>query len=284
MKIEQAGIVTYGTSRKTCEYAFARLYNELLAKADNIMELRGEVLMPTYFKDSDINRACNRIRKLSKEKNIENARIKGFRTGSVTMTAISLWGYGSSEDAKPKGCEYNDIIAVVNYIGIEAMLRIYSEKQEKIRRKFPESFLNSIEQYGKALYVDEIIGKIKEMPYKYLAQIGEGGIFKALYKFSEDTGRGFDVNLREIPILQETIELCEIFEMNPYSSVSTGAFLLVLEDKTDLDYYLSIFGDCMKIIGRVENNNDKIIRNNEEIRYLDRPGPDEIEKIYKEIR
>ena len=33
------------------------------------------------------------------------------------------------------------------------------------------------------------------------------------------------------------------------------------------------------VIGELTNNNDKIIQNGEDIRYIDRPAPDELEKI-----
>ena len=34
-----------------------------------------------------------------------------------------------------------------------------------------------------------------------------------------------------------------------------------------------------RLIGRLTDNNDKIIQNGEDIRYIDRPAPDELMKI-----
>ena len=34
------------------------------------------------------------------------------------------------------------------------------------------------------------------------------------------------------------------------------------------------------VVGRLTDNNDKILRSGEEVQYQDRPAPDEIRKIY----
>ena len=40
-------------------------------------------------------------------------------------------------------------------------------------------------------------------------------------------------------------------------------------------------GVAARMIGRITAGRDKVIQNGEEIRYLDRPAPDEIFKLYQ---
>ena len=86
---------------------------------------------------------------------------------------------------------------------------------------------------------------------------------------------------RDIPILQETVEVCEYFHLNPYQLASAGSFLMVTENAEALCQRLAEQGIPASIIGQITDNNDKIIQNGEEIRYIDRPAPDEIYKIFE---
>ena len=56
--------------------------------------------------------------------------------------------------------------------------------------------------------------------------MGEGGFLAALWKIAEASGVGLSADIRSVPIRQETIEICEIFDVNPYKLLSGGSILL----------------------------------------------------------
>ena len=62
--------------------------------------------------------------------------------------------------------------------------------------------------------------------------------------------------------------------------VSTGSFLAVTDNGEVLADALNNQGITAAVIGHTTDNNDKILRNGEEMRYIDRPAPDEILKLY----
>ena len=41
--------------------------------------------------------------------------------------------------------------------------------------------------------------------------VTEGGIFGALWEMAEASGVGLEIDLKKIPIRQETVEVCEFF-------------------------------------------------------------------------
>ena len=57
-----------------------------------------------------------------------------------------------------------------------------------------------------------------------------GGIFGALWELAEASGVGLDITLKKIPIRQETVEICEFFDINPYQLASGGSLLMAAED------------------------------------------------------
>ena len=48
--------------------------------------------------------------------------------------------------------------------------------------------------------------------------MGEGGFLSALWKMAEASQVGLEMDFSKVPIRQETIEICEIFDINPYIS------------------------------------------------------------------
>ena len=49
-----------------------------------------------------------------------------------------------------------------------------------------------------------------------MRQVGEGGIFAALYRLAKEADTGLVVDLKAMPVRQETIEICEYYKLNPY--------------------------------------------------------------------
>ncbi|MEE1113565.1 MAG: hydrogenase maturation factor, partial [Eubacterium sp.] len=75
-----------------------------------------------------------------------------------------------------------------------------------------------------------------------------------------------------------TVEICEFFDANPYQIMSSGSMLMVTADGEKLVRELEAAGIHGTVVGRTTSNNDKILRNGEEVRYLDKPQPDELYK------
>ncbi len=88
-----------------------------------------------------------------------------------------------------------------------------------------------------------------------------------------------EVDLRKIPVRQETIEICEYFDINPYNVLSGGSFLIAARDGAALAEELSHQDIPTAVIGRMTKGNDRILWNAGNKRFLDRPQRDEMYKV-----
>ena len=104
-----------------------------------------------------------------------------------------------------------------------------------------------------------------------LHDAAQGGIFTALWELSVGSKCGLNVDLRAIPVAQETIEFCEIFGINPYEEASTGCMLIVTDRPAHMIEALEDEAIPATVIGYLTNDNDKKLVNGDEIRYLDKP-------------
>ena len=109
----------------------------------------------------------------------------------------------------------------------------------------------------------------------------EGGIFGALWEIGAAADLGISADLTKIPIRQETIEVCEVFGINPYQMMSSGSMLIGCAKGNLLVDRLKESGIPAAVIGRATDSNDRVITNGEETRFLEPAGSDELYKIYE---
>ena len=95
------------------------------------------------------------------------------------------------------------------------------------------------------------------------------------------SGVGMEIDLKKIPIRQETIEICEFFDLNPYKLLSGGSLLLAAADGNALVHAIRQAGGEAVIIGRTIDSNDRVLINGEERRFLETTQTDELWNMVK---
>ncbi len=108
---------------------------------------------------------------------------------------------------------------------------------------------------------------------------GEGGIYAALWNLGEEMKSGLSVRLKSIPICQETIEVCNLLDRNPYMIDSGGSLLIVCTDPETVLDDLGRRNIEAADIGCLTSELKRVIVNGEDERFLTRPVPDEINRF-----
>ena len=83
----------------------------------------------------------------------------------------------------------------------------------------------------------------------------------------------------KIPVAQETIEICELFDLNPYRLSSGECLLMAVENGGDAVKLLSEAGIPSAVIGKVEKGIARKMVGIGTTGFLERPAPDEIRKL-----
>ena len=103
-----------------------------------------------------------------------------------------------------------------------------------------------------------------------------GGILAALWDLAEHAQIGLESDLGLMTLRQETVEICEFFHLNPYQMTSAGSFLLAADHAEEVIAVLKEAGARAGRLGVARAQNARVITSGEEVRYLDRPAPDEL--------
>ena len=166
-------------------------------------------------------------------------------------------------------------LVVAGAVALKGTALIAKEKHEILREHFSQGFLydseNMQESYGVGENPEESAAweTAKKAGATALYAMGEGGFLSALWKMA----------FTKVPIRQETIEICEIFDVNPYKLQSEGTILIGVPAGEALVLELRRMGLMAAVIGQTNSGNDRMLYYNGNGRYLERPAKDEIYKV-----
>ena len=108
---------------------------------------------------------------------------------------------------------------------------------------------------------------------------GYGGVHTAIWKLAGAYHLGFTIDLHRIPVRQETIEICEYFDLNPYRLYTDQAMLLACENGWQLTEKLKALQMPAAVIGMVRAGEKKEICYGEVRGYLEKPREDELFRV-----
>ena len=148
--------------------------------------------------------------------------------------------------------------------------------------RLPRHFIEDAKAFAGLLSVAPEAACAGKSGVSAMHAVSEGGIFGALWELADCAGVGLSVDLKKIPVRQETIEISEFFHINPYEMLSGGSLLLVTDHGLELVDLLGKEHIPAAVIGRTTAGNDRVLTSNEEIRYLEPPKMDEIYKVFFE--
>ena len=170
-----------------------------------------------------------------------------------------------------------DLLAV-GYIGQKGTKVLAKKKEAELLSRFSEDYVRQVQsfQYPKIMKDTSFW---KELGITEWEAVEEGGILAALWNLSGLYGAGIEIFLRRIPVKQHTIEICELFGLNPYRLWSENCLLLVANNGGQAVQALEKEGIPASVIGKVNPGIKREIYNDGIHGYLERPKKDELSKV-----
>lgn len=114
--------------------------------------------------------------------------------------------------------------------------------------------------------------------------IGKGGILTALWKLCDRNKWGLRYSLREIPILQGTVEIANHFDLNPYRLLTKNSYIVACESVGDDVLSSHVGADTIRpqyltYIGDITNTKKRVRIDGEAEAFLTKDFKDEIDKV-----
>ncbi|NBI90051.1 hydrogenase maturation factor [Lachnospiraceae bacterium] len=259
-----------------------RSVNALAAAGAHPAAMEVSVLFPVGTEEGDVKSMAAQIEGEGAFLGIQTAGCGIEISGAVNCPVITVTGIGN----RARGCMASvknvkpgmDVVAS-KWIGLEGTVFLVENQEKELLARYPARFLGEAQRLERFLSVIPEAAVAGKSGVCAMHSVGEGGIFGALWELAEGAGVGLDIDLKKIPVKQETIEICEFFGLNPYELASGGCLLMVSGNGHDLVREMEKQQIQAAVIGKITDSNDRVVINGEERRFLENPKADEIYKV-----
>lgn len=256
--------------------------NDIASNGAEVIGLMLTILLPEGTLEEELKVIMSDIETVCKQLNLEVIGGHTEVTKAVNQPIVTVTGVGKMKRnymIKTAGATPGQEIVMTKWAGLEGTAIIASEKEEELKAKYPSSFIENAKQFIQYLSVIPEAMVARAVGVTSMHDVTEGGIFGALWEIGAASNVGLEVYLNKILLKQETVEICEFYDLNPYMLISSGCMLIVTDSANRLVESLNKEGIAAAVIGRITHGNDRIIMNEDERRYLEPPKSDELYKV-----
>ncbi|MBR6309454.1 MAG: AIR synthase family protein [Lachnospiraceae bacterium] len=271
-----------GTSEDIGLYAVNVAVNDLASSGATPIGILVTALLPINTEEEDIKAIMKDLDESCKALNIQIMGGHTEITKGVTKPVLSLTAVGKVKEeafVKTGGAKPGNDVVITKWIGLEGTSILAKEKEAELLKKFPPKLIYDSKNFDKFLSVVPEAAPAVKSGVTAMHDVTEGGVFGALWELAESSGVGLLIDLRKIPVKQETVEICNFFDINPYELMSGGSMLMTAEDGNRLVMDLQAAGIEATIIGKCTDNNDRVLINGEMRRFLEPAKTDELYKV-----
>lgn len=272
-----------GTAKDIGKLAIQITVNDLASSGAEPVGVLLTILLPPSAKESHLKQIMSQMEEGCAAANVQIMGGHTEVTAVVNQPVVTVCGVGKVKEGKmvqTSGAKPGMDIVVTKWIGIEGTSIIAKEKEEELKTRFSASFIEKAKELDAYLSVLPEAQIAVKTGVSAMHDITEGGIFGALWEMGEASGIGLDIDVKKIPIRQETVEICEFYGINPYRLISSGSMLMASEDGNKLVRELEKAGISAAVIGKATEGKDRMIRKDEEEHsFLERPKVDELYQV-----
>ena len=270
-----------GTTADTGRWAVMISANDIASSGAEVVGMLICAMLPPDITEQEIRAVMEQIESTCEELKIQVVGGHTEITDGVVRPILTVTGIGKVKRDKllaTKGAKPGQDIVITKWIGLEGTAILAKEREERLLKRFPRHMIDEAKTYERMLSVIPEAATAMKSNVSAMHDITEGGVFGALWEMAESAGGGLTVDLKELPVKQATVEICNFFDINPYELMSSGSMLIVTDKGHDLVRELEKVHIHGAVVGKITDSNDRIVVNGEETRFLEPPKTDELYK------
>ena len=271
-----------GTAKDIGKLAIQITANDLATAGAEPIGVMLTILLPDGTREIALKRIMEQMECACREAKMQILGGHTEVTAVVNQPVVNVAGVAKAKKGSlisTAGARAGMDIVVSKWVGIEGTMIFAKEKEAELKEHFPADFVDTAIGFDRYLSVVPEAAVATQSSVAAMHDVTEGGLFGALWEMAEASGVGLEIDLKKIPIRQETVEICEYFDVNPYGLISSGMMLMASADGNALVLALQEAGIPATVIGKATEGNDRVIIRDEERRFLEPPKTDELYKV-----
>ncbi len=237
------------------------------------------LLLPVHTEEPQVRALMAAAQEKCRELSMEIAGGQTRVTAGVLQPVAVVTAYGRV--LQGKGCSIKAArpgqdVVLSKWIGLQGTALIARRHRGRLRERYPAYLVEEAAGFHRYFSVLPEAEVALANGVCAMHDASEGGILAGLWELAEGAGTGLTIDMRKLPLRQETVEVCECCGVNPYELLSGGCLIMTAWDGPGLLGALEAARIPAALVGKVTDSRDRILVNGEEIRYLDRPRTDSI--------
>ena len=253
--------------------------NDIASSGADLIGIMLSVLLPENSSEAELKTLMHDIDKVCEQLQIEVIGGHTEVTKAVNQIIVTVTGIGKMKKnllIKTAGALPGQEIVMTKWAGLEGTAILAKSMEADLLSRYSAEFINQAKNLIDYISVVPESKIARELGVSSMHDVTEGGIFGALWEIAAASRVGLEVYLQKIQLKQETVEICEFFDLNPYMLISSGCMLIVTDKANLLVERLKEQGIASAVIGRITEGNDRIVINGDERRYLEPAKSDRV--------
>ncbi len=262
--------------------AIYKAANDVYCSGAELIGVILTIFLPESAKESEFRAMIQEIDGVCQELNAQVIKTDTHIMKSVSNPIMTVTGVGKvlkDELIKTQDVKASLDIVMTKWAGLEGSAIIAHKYEKELNTRYSTSFIDGAKGFNEYLSCIKEAKIAKDFKVFGMHSALEGGIYGALWEICASSNTGIVVDLRKIPLKQETVEICEFFDLNPYMLLSGGSILIATDNSFGLIEMLNDSNIEATVIGRTNTTNKRIVINEDESRFLEPPRGDELYKL-----
>ena len=239
------------------------------------------IMLPMGTMESELRALVDQLCDTAEEEEVQIAQVRTEITRAVNTPLVETVCLGDPTDEKHEKISAEDIpgfhLILTRWIGLEGTAVLGIRRREELLERFPALFVETAAEAIHHLSVRKDARLINAFSDRCaMVALGEGGLYAALWYMANLWQCGLTVNWERVPIRQETVEICNFYDLDPCCMWSTGSLLAAVPEDGVAEVLAALRRQDIPAsdIGVLTRGRDRVIRHDGEERFLDRPQPD----------
>lgn len=272
-----------GTESQIGELAVHITLNDLASSGAEPIGLMLTLLLPDGYPEEALRELMGDISQVAKAFNVQIIGGHTEVTSAVNQVVVSVTGVGKIHQDQVMTQDKSKVgqkIVMTKWAGVEGTAILAYEGADKLTAYYNSGLVEKAQKFSDYLSVV----KESQIAMKYniaaMHDVTEGGIFGALWELAEKCNKGIMTDINLIPMRQETIDICEFLDINPYKLIGSGSLLIVTDEAEELIEALQTEGIKGTVIGELTEGHHKQMVHGDIISSLQ---PAKTDELYKGI-
>lgn len=271
-----------GEEEGLAKLAVIRACNSLFASMVTPEAVTVQILLPETMEESGLKNIMQEILTACEICDVVLAQGHTQVSDCITSPVVSVTALGIAPAVQMLNeTVYGSDLVMTKTAGLAGSVLLAKQYREQLHERYTYSFIDKMINREPEVFVGTECNILKECGICHAHDVAEGGVFGAVWELAERLHAGVELDLKKIPILQETVEISEYFDVNPYQLKGDGAVLFLTHESDIVIKKLKEQGIIATVIGKMTDSNDRVLLNEDEKRFLEPNRVDEYERARK---